>query len=595
MLGVNKQSPATPTSSRQSKSTVCTPRASSQLTIDQTIMETENRRVSSHGRGLPGGRPRVAHYFPDTEGMGEYEESRIKLGRLRDLATELGYTSLFDVALAEARHSPTEKQQFVEEGGLEEFYCIFRSHRRRKDVKANEQINEQNRKIDENICDMSRRIYMREWKQLLGDNKLKNAVMNGDSADDFSQAYFSELYAQMDSLAPQLFGLINCLVPDISKRNEKNAIDDATENDKENDKENADLEIIDLTIEEDATPQSKIEKRQRKENRIVVAMSMLTYASNVRNNVFQRWISRLLHPYQIPKKMLMLLHELGICMSYSRHLAARPKIDIATFQETQQTSPSTTTANLKANQQNAQFSNLPESMIPKPQLGTSGMATITIPEKMVPVTETPMSPKSIHQYHRRLMAEMLVVENARMAAKRNSQLSSSQTQPASSIPTPHTTTSQSQLGTSGMATTRIPEKMLPVSPTPRSPQSIYSRLMADKSSARIAAQANSQLSLSRSPPSISTPDTTTSRAFFTTSADPLHTDGQGHPPKRIRVSDPTAAFKVPSKPLTSNRMEFPFKFRPTQVDPRFVAKEFDLSTLQKSELNTFPYGQRRQS
>jgi hypothetical protein len=128
-------------------------------------MESENRRVSSHGRGLPGGRLRVAHYFPGTEGMREDEESSIKLGRLRDLAEELGYNSLFDVALAEARHSPTEKQRFVEEGGLEEFYCTFRSQRRRKDVKANEQLNEQNRKIDEDICDMSRRIYMKEWKQ----------------------------------------------------------------------------------------------------------------------------------------------------------------------------------------------------------------------------------------------------------------------------------------------------------------------------------------------------------------------------------------------------------------------------------------------
>jgi hypothetical protein len=260
----------------------------------------------------------------------------------------------------------------------------------------------------------------------LGDNKLKNAVMNGDSADDFSQAYFSELYAQMDSLAPQLFTLINCLVPDINKRNEKNAFDDATENDKEN----ADLEIIDLTVEEDTTPQSKMEKLQRKENRIVVAMSVLTYASNIRNSFFQRWISKLLHTYQLPKKMLILLHELGICISYGKPFAARPKIGIATFQETQPT----TTANLEETQQNAQFGNLPESMIPKSQLGTSGMATTSIPEKMLPVTATPMS---VYDRH---VAYMSANRNASIAEKADFHLCSSR--PPPSIYTPYTPTSQ---------------------------------------------------------------------------------------------------------------------------------------------------------
>jgi hypothetical protein len=465
-------------------------------------METENRRVSSHGRGLPGGRPRVAHYFPDTEGMREDEVARIKLGRLRDLAEELGYNSLFDVALAEARHSPKEKQRFLEEGGLEEFFYSFRSQRRRKD----EQINGQDRKIDEDICDMSRRIYMREWKRLLGDNKLKNAVMNGDSADDFSQPYFSELYAQMDSLAPQLFALINSLVPDISKRSEKYAIDKAIENDKEN----ADLEIIDLTVDEDATPQSKVEKRQRKENRIVVALSVLTYATTTGNSVFQRWISKLLHTYQTPKKMLLLLHELGICMSYGVLFPARPKTGIATLQETQQTSPASPSVTA-ANQEETQQNIFPESMIPKPQLGTSGTAITPITEKMLPVTKTRMPAKSFAQFLRELrMAETHDSENARIDTKANSQHSSSQTHPASAIPAP---------------------------------------------------------------------DTTTSQSFFRTSAAPLQTDGQDHPPKRIRVSDPMAAVRVPRKPL---------------VTPSYV-KDFDLSTLQKSELNTFPYGQRRQS
>jgi hypothetical protein len=335
--------------------------------------------------------------------------------------------------------------------------------------------------------------------------------MNGDSADDFSQPYFSELYAQMDSLVPQLFALINYLVPDISKRSEKDAIDDAIENNKEN----ADFEIIDLTVDEDATPQSNAEKRQRKENRIVIALSILTYASNIRNSVFQRWITKLLHTYQTPKKMLLLLHELGICMSYGRLFPARPKTGIATLQETQQTSPASPSVTA-ANQAETQQNTFPASMIPNARLGTSGMATTAIPENMLPVRETLMSPQSIF---RQLKAERCA-RNARFAAKANSQRSSSQTQPASSIPTPDTATFQSLLRTSEGA---------------------------------------------------------------------LQTDGQGHPPKRLCISDPTPAVRVPRKPLVtpSYGKDFPFKFRPTQVHTRYVAKDFDLSTLQTSELNTY--------
>jgi hypothetical protein len=236
------------------------------LTYRRPVMETGNRRVSSHGRGLPGGRRRVDNYFPDTEGMDEKEVAQINLGQLRDLAHKLGYDSLFDVAIAEARHSPLERDRFVEEGRLEELYRYVRPNRR-NDI--------QNQQFDEEICQLSRSIYVKEWKRLTGDSKLKNTVIKGDSPDDFSQPYFSELYFQMQAHAPQLFALIDSFIPDVNKQKRHDQNDD-----NEQDKENNGPEIVDLTLDEDTSHAFKSRVRQRKENAVVVAICVLQYQAN---------------------------------------------------------------------------------------------------------------------------------------------------------------------------------------------------------------------------------------------------------------------------------------------------------------------------
>lgn len=464
-------------------------------------METEKRRVSNHGRGLPGGRPRVAHYFPDTEGMSETEETSIKLGRLRDLAQELGYNSLFDVALAEARHSPEEKQRFIDEGGLEELYCRFRSYKR-KNPTVTTQANEQNQKIDEDICEMSRRVYIREWKLIMGDNALKNGLMKGDSPDDFSQSYFSELYSQMESLAPQLFTLINLLIPDINKRNQ------VTGND-ENDKENTDVEIIDLTVDEDSTPlQSKRKTRQRKENRIVVAMCILTYTANIKSNFLQRWISQLLHTYQVPKKMLILLHELGICTSYGHILPKRKISGTATLPEPPQINPPPESGPLEETQQNTQSAS---SIIAKHFKRTN----TAIPSNTLPVRKTPM----LHQYPRQLMTPVNATEHT---------IAKNASRPSWGKP---------------------PSLPIPIIPT---------------------------------------------STILTTHEAPSITD-RWNPPKRIRISDPcpVPTIKVPQPtPITPFRkldVRSISEPRPTLVNPRFLAKDFDVSASKKIP-TTFPYG-----
>ena len=133
---------------------------SDSLTKFSTNIQSDgNRRISSHGRGLPGGRPRVANYFEDTEGMDEGEVTHMNLQRLRDLAQELGYNSLFDVAVAEARFSPEEREGFMEAGGLEELVASFRTSIKRRIVA----VDVENNRYGQDICSLSREIYAREW------------------------------------------------------------------------------------------------------------------------------------------------------------------------------------------------------------------------------------------------------------------------------------------------------------------------------------------------------------------------------------------------------------------------------------------------
>ena len=259
-----------------------------------------NRIVSRHGRGLPGGRPRaVTNYFVDTDGMDEREVARMNLGRLRELAQQLGYNSLFDVAVAEARSSSSERLRFIEAGGLEEFCGVFRSSLKRK----RSLFNEENQRLGEDLCAISREVYVREWNQLIGDNAFMSKL---ELPTELSPEYFAELYARMKLRAPQLLALIDALLPDSDKENSEEP------------------EVIDLTIDEDSPMNLNQTTESRKEQRVVMSLFVLANQASTKVNNLQGLLGSILHANKVPKKLITMLHQLGICTSYS-HLLRRSR------------------------------------------------------------------------------------------------------------------------------------------------------------------------------------------------------------------------------------------------------------------------------
>ena len=219
----------------------------------------------------------------------------MNLQRLRDFAQELGYKSLFDVALAEAQCSPNERQRFMESGGLEELFGSFLASTKRKRVT----LDIDNKRYGDEICGLLHEVYAHEWQQLLKDNNFKISLDKIPS-QEVSLPDFSALYARMQAHAPQLFALIDALVPD-------------------RDSENAEPEVIDLTIDDTSTSShSTNTARQKRERSVVVAISILAHQANNRVNILQCSVNHLLQAHKVPKKLMVILHQLGISSSYRR-------------------------------------------------------------------------------------------------------------------------------------------------------------------------------------------------------------------------------------------------------------------------------------
>ena len=272
----------------------------------------KKRRVSQHGRGLPGGRSRVANYFVDTDGMDENEIKRMNLERLRELAQEMGFNSLFDVAIAEAQSPPREKELFMRSGQLSDLFESLRGPiKRRRDAE-----HQDNSLFEKEICSMSRDIYVREWRHLITDNVLRRGTLTDDSPPDFAA-----LYPRFKSHAPQLFDLLDALLP-------------------EPDKENSNESLIDLTKDD---PSSNSAWHKKRKARIAVAVSTLGYQANGHSNAFQFWMGKLLHGHKFSKKLLTFMNELGISASFktiTKYGKAQTKTD-STLHEAQrnQTAP----------------------------------------------------------------------------------------------------------------------------------------------------------------------------------------------------------------------------------------------------------------
>jgi hypothetical protein len=207
------------------------------------------------------------HYFDQTEGLPEATRISINLEKLRNLAFECGYLSLFDVAIAEARHTPTAARQFVQRDGLTTIYSAFATHispRSAPEVKAA-------------IANTLGGFIRREWIQLMKDSTFK-IPLSSFGPNTIRSFSFEGLYQRFQTHTPTWMALLESLL----------------------------LKDIDITEDD----------HRARRRRIVVCTCTLANRISREFNVLQGMVGYMLYASKVPKRVLTDLNHLGVCSSY---------------------------------------------------------------------------------------------------------------------------------------------------------------------------------------------------------------------------------------------------------------------------------------
>jgi hypothetical protein len=207
------------------------------------------------------------HYFDETEGLPEATRIAINLEKLRNLAVQCGYLSLFDVAIAEARHTPMAARRFVQEGGLTTMYSAVAAH-----ISPSSAL-----EAKAAIADTLGGFIRREWVQLIKDSSFKIPLSSfgPDAVRSFS---FEGLYQRLKIHAPTWIALLeNLLHKDIDR--------------------------------------TEVDHRARR-RRIVVCTCMLANKISREFNVLQGMAGYMLFASKVPKRVITDLNHLGVCSSY---------------------------------------------------------------------------------------------------------------------------------------------------------------------------------------------------------------------------------------------------------------------------------------
>ena len=216
-----------------------------------------------------------------------------RLTELLKYARRLGFMSLFDSALADARrgklgNSQTRSQMRTFTGGgcFTELVTLFNEC-------AISKINPW-RQLDTlspaECVSLTLPIYREEWKTLRTLPQL-NRPFNRWTPDYISMFSFVEIYHQMKKAAPHLFQTIECLTtPSRSKTNERDRKDGV-----DTDSQGA----------------------HRKERYLVLVFSILAHLQNNHTNYLQGVFGVFLYAFKVPKRVIMCLNHIGVCVSYT--------------------------------------------------------------------------------------------------------------------------------------------------------------------------------------------------------------------------------------------------------------------------------------
>src|SRR6202165_5348593 len=123
--------------------------------------------------------------------------------RLRTMAVDLGYFSLFELAIAEASRCPQEARNFVESNALTRMYTAFTSHISKECTPQ----------FQAGIADTVGQLIRAEWTQLMKDKSGTLKIpLNQFSPETVRSFSFEGLYSTIKSYAPIWVSLLDSLI-----------------------------------------------------------------------------------------------------------------------------------------------------------------------------------------------------------------------------------------------------------------------------------------------------------------------------------------------------------------------------------------------
>jgi hypothetical protein len=157
----------------------------------------------------------------DNEIPGKYNTFELaeRLDHMRNVANHLGFTSLFDAALAEARRddkmrfkTKEDMLQFVEYGCFNELVALFKDSGSFGKVVNGNII--KNPLPDDFVSVMSRNLYLEDWRKLLTSSPTLNRSFDDFTPEDVSNFDFAAVYKELKDNAPNLLALFESLAVD---------------------------------------------------------------------------------------------------------------------------------------------------------------------------------------------------------------------------------------------------------------------------------------------------------------------------------------------------------------------------------------------
>jgi hypothetical protein len=223
------------------------------------------------------------------------EIAEANLESLRIEVKRLGYASLYDAVLQDAKMENEEFCKFVESGGLNK---LHEEYARVRKIRTS---NLDRMELRRMLCEPALKIMKREWKDLTNETALFKTSLNTFSPAYIESFTFDSVFTDMQEHAPVLISLLQRLCEKPHR----------TASDPGNDEDEDDEQYVSATEEE-----KQSFKHRAKQRHIVMALSILGNQVSRRFNAVQGRLGYFLYASKTSKSVISVLNKLGICPSY---------------------------------------------------------------------------------------------------------------------------------------------------------------------------------------------------------------------------------------------------------------------------------------